>query len=156
MKIRQVLEERVKRGHANIYSIAPTATIRDAAIQMNRLRIGAMLVSKEGTADEYAGIISERDVLAACARYDDLDRACVSDVMVTNMTIVDADEKVLPVVQLMSRLHIRHIPIKDNATDKIIGMISVRDLMHCLDEEKDITINELSDYIISGSRNQVY
>eukprot|EP00825_Cyclidium_porcatum_P013058 TRINITY_DN16835_c0_g1_i2.p1 TRINITY_DN16835_c0_g1~~TRINITY_DN16835_c0_g1_i2.p1 ORF type:complete len:175 (+),score=20.57 TRINITY_DN16835_c0_g1_i2:70-594(+) len=154
MKIRQVLEERIKRGHPAIYAIEPAATIREAAIQMNRLHIGAMLVNKENQTDEYAGIITERDVLAACARYDDLDRACVNAAMTTNMKAVDANETVLPVVQLMTRLHIRHVPITEN--NKIIGLISVRDLMHCLDEEKDITINELSDYIISGSHNQVY
>jgi len=154
MKIRNVLEERFKRGHPNLYAIAPTATIREATIQMNELKIGAMLVSSAKEHDVYDGIITERDIIAACARYDDIDRVAVQEVMVRDMVTVDIDERVMTVAQLMTRQHIRHVPVKENG--RIVGLISVRDLMHCLDEEKDITINELSDYLISGSRNQVY
>lgn len=154
MKMKRILEEKLKRGHAPLYAIMPTATIREAAVQMARLRIGAMLVNNPELPTTYDGIVTERDVIAACARYDDLDRACVREVMTREMTVVDVEEPVAPVVQLMTRRHIRHVPLQENGN--IVGLISVRDIMHCLDEEKDITINELSDYICSGSRNQVY
>lgn len=154
MKMKRVLDEKIRRGHEPINAIPGNASIRDAAVQMARLKIGAMLVRNPELDDHYDGIVTERDIIMAFSRYDDLDRVTVNEIMTREMITADAEDNVQPVVQLMTRRHFRHIPLMENGV--IVALISIRDLMHCLDEEKDITINELSDYICSNSRNQVY
>ncbi len=152
MKMQKVLSEKIERGHEALFKLAYDATIRAAAIYMSSQKIGAALI--EAPDGNFAGIITERDVMNCCAKGLDLDQTRVDEVMTCDMVTADVNDLVRPVVTLMTRNHIRHIPLADNG--RIVALISIRDIMHAVDEEKDITINELSDYLGCNSRNQVY
>ncbi len=154
MKMKKVLSEKIERGHEPLFKLPYDATIRQAAVYMSGAKIGAALVEAQGGNGDFAGIVTERDIMNCCARGMDLDMVKVRDVMTTDMIFADAEDMVRPVVMLMTRNHIRHIPLKENG--RIVALISIRDIMHAVDEEKDITINELSDYLGCNSRNQVY
>lgn len=154
MKMKKVLAEKVKRGHEPLYSISSGATLREAAILMADKKIGALLVECDPGQGRFMGIVTERDIIECCAGSRDLDDVLVSEVMTRDMVTVDATDLVKPVVALMAREHIRHIPLTENS--EIIALISVRDIMRASDLEKEITIAELSDYVGCTRRNVVY
>ena len=154
MKMGKVLAERISRGHDAIHAIGYGATLREACEEMERLKIGALMVLAPHAPDQYCGILTERDIIRACARRADLDAVKVNEEMSREMVSAGIEDRVRPVVALMTRKHIRHIPLVEDG--RVIALISIRDIMHALDEEKQVTINELSDYVGCSSPNKVY
>ena len=154
MKMRKVMSEKIGRGHDPLYKIPYNATAREAAVYMTAQKIGAVMVQCADDENQYAGIITERDIMTCCAQGCDLDRSRAFEIMTRNMVVADVEDLVRPVVALMTRNHIRHIPLMENG--RLVALISIRDIMRAVDEEKDITINELSDYLGCTSHNQVY
>ncbi len=154
MKMKKVLAEKVKRGHEALYSISSGATLRQAAVRMAEKKIGALMVDCNTAKGRYMGIVTERDIIECCAGNRDLDEVLVSEVMTRDMVTVDTEDFVKPVVGLMAREHIRHVPLTEKG--EIKALISIRDIMRASDLEKDITIAELSDYVGCTKRNVVY
>ncbi|MDD3117844.1 MAG: CBS domain-containing protein [Victivallales bacterium] len=154
MKMMKVLSEKVSRGHEPLPAISCRMTVREAAVFMSEKRIGATLAETPEVPGRFVGIVTERDIMKACAQNMDLDRTTVEQIMSREMIVAGTEDLVRPVIALMTRNHIRHIPLKDG--EQIVALISIRDIMHAVDEEKNITINELSDYLGCNSRNQVY
>ncbi len=154
MKMKKVLAEKIKRGHAALYSVSSGATLRQAAVRMAEKKIGALLVDCDEAKGRFMGIVTERDIIECCAKNRDLDDVLVSEVMTRDMITVDIDDLVKPVVGLMAREHIRHVPLTENG--EIKALISIRDIMRASELEKEITIAELSDYVGCTKRNVVY
>ena len=154
MKMSNVLSEKLARGQEAIYSIAGTSTLRQAAVEMTEKRIGALLVECHAQPGTFAGILTERDIIRCCAGDRDLDNVMVHEAMNSNMVSVDVEEPLRSVVALMTESHIRHIVLTREGN--VVALISIRDIMHANDQEKDITIAELSDFVGCNSRNNVY
>jgi signal-transduction protein with cAMP-binding, CBS, and nucleotidyltransferase domain len=154
MKMSKVLSEKLARGHEAIYSIPGICTLRQAAVEMTEKKIGAMLVECNAQPGEFSGILTERDIIRCCAGDRNLDEVIVSEVMNSNMVSVDVDEPLRSVVALMAESHIRHIVLTREG--RIVALVSIRDIMHANDQEKDITIAELSDFVGCNRRNNVY
>lgn len=104
-----------------VVSLAPTATVREAALLAER-RIGAVPVVDGG---EVAGIFSERDVTYCLAREGAgaLDRT-LAEVMTTPVQTVGAGDAVIGALSLMTRRRIRHLPVVEDGA--IVGFISIR------------------------------
>lgn len=155
MKIRKVLAEKIGRGHNSIYKIGDDVSLRAAARRMCAEGVGAMLVTKEGGSEGFVGVLSERDLLKACAEEFDFDTVPVKRVMTADVVVASLDDDVQHVVEIMGRRHIRHIPLVDD-DGKIIGFLSVRDLIRSIMTEDEIRIRHLSDYLGASHHNQVY
>ncbi|MDD5728779.1 MAG: CBS domain-containing protein [Victivallales bacterium] len=155
MKMKRVLAEKIKRKHNPLYHIAFDASVRDAAQMMTRENIGAMLVDMPVPEDGvYAGIISERDIIRSCANYPSFENLPISKIMSKNLINADIEDSVRPIVVRMRQHHIRHIPLVENG--KVTALLSIRDLMYCVDMEREATLSHMSDMLGACSRNINY
>ncbi len=155
MKMRHVLAEKINRKHRPIYTIAFDASVRDAAKIMYEKKIGAMMVNMPVCEDGvYAGIISERDIINSCANYSNFETLPVSKIMSKDLISAEMDDSVDTIVVCMRKNHIRHIPLLENG--KIVALLSIRDLMYCLDLQKETTLSHMSDMLGACYRNKNY
>ncbi len=104
--------------------VTENATVRQAAGQMHNQRIGSLLVKK---GNDFAGIVTETDVVRAVAEQDDL--AATSVVHIMSSPILTVEKKLSPhyARDLMANKRIRHLAVSDNG--KIVGILSARDLL---------------------------
>jgi CBS domain-containing protein len=106
------------------------ATVRTAAKLMSERNIGVMAVVQEGT---LAGIFSERDLMSrVVARGLDPDLTSVADVMTTDVVVVRPEDNLDSALEKMQAIGSRHLPIVHDG--KLIGMISLRDLLEVADD----------------------
>ena len=158
MKLQMVLEKKVERGHERLYDIPSTVTRRDVARRLCEKRIGALMVREgEGAAARYIGIVSERDVLRYSCSEEPLDAIKVTDAMTPNVVAATLDDAVEYVMKVMTRHHIRHIPVVDEtARPSVVGLLSIRDLLHALIDEKEVVIQHLNDLTAGTYGNVVF
>ena len=126
-----------------IHSVSPDTTVYDAIKLMAELGIGALLVMEN---DRIAGIFSERDYTRKIVLNNRSSRDTpVRDIMTVNVISVNADQNIEDCMATMSRFEIRHLPVVDQG--KPIGMLSVKDVLRSLLQEKEFIISQLENYI---------
>jgi CBS domain-containing protein len=138
--VRQLL-----KGRTALYSIAPEAPVLAAIRAMAEHRVGALLVMQ---GEALAGIVSERDyarkvILLGRASAD----TPVSTIMSTPVLTVTPDDTVNHCMQLMTDRHVRHLPALENG--RVIGMVSIGDLVKAVIAEQRAQIEQLESYIRS-------
>lgn len=131
----------------SIYSIHPEASVMQAARLLSDHNVGALLVM--GSDGEVAGILSERDVvrkvdLRDCAAAD----VRVSEIMTSKVLYVEASQPLEDCMALMNEKGIRHLPVMEDG--KLLGLISVRDVLRTVIAEQKIVISHLENYIRGG------
>jgi CBS domain-containing protein len=108
-----------------IYAIKESASVYDAVHEMNRKKVGAVLVMD---GERLAGIFTERDLLT---RVVDSDRNAeltrVVDVMTPDPVVVDLGMPVEDAMAMMTERRFRHLPVTEDG--RVVGMVSIRDLM---------------------------
>ena len=134
----------IDKGETKIYSVASTATVLDALKVMAEANTSAVLVT-EG--NKIIGIFTERDY----ARHGEVEGrtakdTLVSELMTKEMVMVKPETSSRQCAELMSRYHVRHLPVIEN--DIVIGVVSLRRLAEALLEEQKGTITELENYIM--------
>jgi CBS domain-containing protein len=139
MKVSDILQ---RKGNI-IYSVPGDVSVYEAVKMMGEKNIGALVVL---SGDELSGIISERDyarkiVLKGKASRDTL----VKDIMTEQVITVVPEDNIDKCMELMSAKHIRHLPIIDNG--KVIGMISIGDVVNAVIASQKETIEHLKNYI---------
>jgi CBS domain-containing protein len=142
MKTVQQLLESKRHGVA---SVAPGTTVLDALRVMAEKEIGAVLVL-EG--ESLAGIFSERDyarkvVLQGKASKD----TPVREIMTEKVVCVRPDQTIEDCMGLMTDKRIRHLPVLQNK--KVIGVVSIGDVVKEMLVEKEFVIKQLESYIHS-------
>jgi CBS domain-containing protein len=111
----------------DIKKISPDAKIRELAQLMRDKKIGSALVAQ---ADDYIGIVSETDLVRkGLAEGLNPEQATVRQVMSSPIITIDIGRTVADANDLMAKRGIRHLPITE--LGKIVGIISVRDLVIC-------------------------
>jgi CBS domain-containing protein len=135
------------KADQRIYSIAPTASVLDAVKLMAERNIGALVVM-EG--EKIVGIITERDyarkiVLMARSSKD----TPVRDIMTPSAMYVSPVQTNEECMALMTETRVRHLLVVD--TGKLIGLISIGDLVKDIISEQKFIIEQLEHYI-TGER----
>jgi CBS domain-containing protein len=130
------------KGH-DVWSVGPDTTVLDALRVMADKEVGAVLVLDD---ERLLGILSERDyarkvVLAGRSSKD----SPVSAVMTTHIVCVSPDKTVDECMALMTEKRLRHLPVLDHK--KVIGIVSIGDLVKAVIDEKEVTIAQLQSYI---------
>ena len=150
MLIKDIIQEKGER----VVTIGTEHTINDAIKRLNQHRIGALMVT--GQDDEIAGIITERDILTACGEHcnrvdessETIQPGCpmlVKDAMTRDIVIGVPDDDLNYAMGIMTKNHIRHLPvIKDG---RLAGIISIGDLVNAHFEEKVLENRTLREYI---------
>jgi len=126
-----------------VYHIAEEQSVRDAARYMTERRVGAVAVL---AGDRLAGILSERDIMGrVVARGLDLDQTRVGDVMTRDLVVARANDSHEDGLRRMKQAGCRHLPVVE--ADRLVGMVSQRDLLQVDLTEKDEEIRWLNAYI---------
>ncbi|MBM4153766.1 MAG: CBS domain-containing protein [Lentisphaerae bacterium] len=134
----------IEAKQVNTVSVGPETTVFDAVGLMTQHRIGAVLVRDAAGAP--AGIFSERDCFKKVLLAEKSPRQVkVGDVMTSDLVTTDADRSVEDCLAVMTDRHIRHLPVMKGR--EVIGLISMRDVVRHLVEERGQMIRNLEKYI---------
>jgi CBS domain-containing protein len=137
----------IRRKGGRVHSVSPDATVLQALRLMSDENIGAVLVMR---AEKVAGILSERD----CVRKLELagktaEKTRVEEIMTSNVLYVEASQSLDECMAIMIDKNIRHLPVYENG--KLLGVISVRDVLKEVVDYQQFMISQLEHYI-SGAR----
>ncbi|MFC5519447.1 CBS domain-containing protein [Polaromonas jejuensis] len=131
----------------SVHTIAPTASVLDALRLMAEKGIGALLVT-EGEA--IVGIVTERDYARKIALLGRTSAATlVRDVMTSSVMFVSSTETSEHCMALMTENRLRHLPVVD--AGKLVGLISIGDLVKDIISAQKFVIEQLEHYI-TGQR----
>jgi CBS domain-containing protein len=131
---------------SEIFSVRPDATVFEAIEMMDNKNVGALLVM-EG--ERLVGIISERDYTRKVFLRGKRSRETkVSEIMSSDVETTRPQEGVEGCLRLMTDRHIRHLPVLDG--DKLVGVISIGDLVKHVISCQSATIAHLENYISGG------
>ncbi|TDJ06079.1 MAG: CBS domain-containing protein [Deltaproteobacteria bacterium] len=137
--IRQILG---KKGN-QIYSVKPETTVYDTLKLMADKNIGAVLVLKQ---DKLVGIMSERDYARKVVLKGKISKEIpVNEIMSSNVICIDPDQTIKNTKAVMIQKRIRHLPVMED--DKLIGIISIGDVVNAVLEENSFMIDQLATYI---------
>ena len=137
--IREILD---KKGH-QIWSVSPDTKIFEALQLMAEKNIGALVVLN---GDKLVGIISERDYARKVALKGKTSKETpVRDIMTPKVLYVTPEKTAEDCMALMIEKRIRHLPVYKQ--DKLIGVVSIGDVVKAVIEEKKIAIEHLENYI---------
>ena len=144
MKLENILET---KGSA-VHSILPDATLQDAVDSLVEHRVGSLIVHRgdsEGTV-ELLGIITERDILHACATGQrPLAEVKVAEAMTAEPVTGAPDDDLEHVMGLMTTRRIRHLPVLSDG--RLAGMISIGDIVKAQHDRLVLENRLLKDYI---------
>lgn len=116
------------------YAVGPETSVEECAIEMAGKGIGSLLVERDG---DYIGIITEVDILRkVVARKRVPSSVSVEEVMAAPLITVEADQSLVDANMLMEKKKVRHLGVCRYG--KVVGIISVRDLLHplCIEVEQ--------------------
>ncbi|GAA0161417.1 hypothetical protein LIER_17741 [Lithospermum erythrorhizon] len=122
-------------------------TAHDAAKQMAKNNIGSLVVLRPGKEEKIAGIITERDYLQkVIAGNRPSKNTRVGDIMTDQdkLITVTSETNILQAMQLMTENHIRHVPVIDG---KIVGMISITDVVRAVVGQQSGDMQRMNDFI---------
>lgn len=137
--------ELLKKREAAIWSLGPQDSVFDALQQLANHNVGAMMVLDQG---KLVGVFSERDYTRKIALAGKSSRdTLVKDIMTAQVLTVSPQTRTRDCMALMGQKKIRHLPVVDG--DKVLGMISIRDIMNDIIADHELTIGHLTSYIAS-------
>jgi CBS domain-containing protein len=138
--VRQVLQ---KKG-SEVWAVTPQTSTLDALNMMAEKDIGALLVIE---AEKVAGIISERDFARQIPKIGSLQlNSPVEEIMTRDVIAVGPEKTIEDCMALMTANRIRHLPVVED--DRLIGMISIGDVVKSLIEDREDLIQNLENYIL--------
>lgn len=126
-----------------VYSIVSTISVYDAIKVMGEKNVGAILIIED---DQLKGILSERDYARKIVlKGKSSKNTLVNEIMVSNVITVQPTDDLDYCMELMISRRIRHLPVVEN--DKVIGLISIGDVVKSIIEKQKETIQLLDSYI---------
>ena len=139
----KTVAELLRAKPARVVKVRPEQSVLDAIKVLAQEDIGAAIVM---TGDRLAGIFSERDYTRKVVLQGrSSDTTKVEEIMTPNVIVVSPRTKTRECMQLMTEKNIRHLPVVDEG--RIIGMVSIRDIVSDIIADQDFTIEQLEHYI---------
>jgi CBS domain-containing protein len=130
-----------------VYATSPDATVYDALQQMAEKNVGALIVF-EG--DRMVGLISERDYARKIVLKNKFSReTAVSEIMSRDVVTVAPDKNLEECMEVISEHRVRHLPVVKE--DRVLGIISIGDIVKGIIDHKEFIIGQL-EYYIKGWR----
>ena len=143
-KVAQILRS---KSDPTVYSVVPTASMFDALTLMAEKNIGALLIMEGET---IVGMLSERDYARKIVLMGRSSKETpVRDVMTRPVLYVGPQQSTEECMALMTEKRLRHLPVLEDG--KLIGLISIGDLVKDIISEQNFVIEQLQFYI-SGQR----
>ena len=139
MKVSAILSSK----GSNVYSVAEDITVYEALKIMGEKNVGALLVMQD---DHLKGIISERDYARKIVlKGKSSNETTVREIMTEKVITVLPEDDIEKCMELMSGRKIRHLPVMKD--DKVLGVISITDVVTAIIEIQKNTIAHLQNYI---------
>ncbi len=136
----------LERKGFTVHAVAPTMTVTEAVDEMNRHRIGCIVVLEDG---RLAGIFTERDVLRRVVGESlDPKRAQVKDVMTASVITITPETMVDETMTLFLEKRCRHLPVMQDG--RLVGLISIGDVSRWLSDSHRVEAEHLKNYITGG------
>lgn len=136
----QILKSKSDQG---VYTVTPATSVFDAVMLMDEKNIGALVVVAD---TKVVGIINEREVARKIALLGlSSKQTPVRDVMTSVVMYVNPDQTNEECMALMTETRLRHLPVMDNG--KLIGLVSIGDLVKDIISEQKFIIEQLQHYI---------
>jgi len=136
----------LQRKGAKVHSITPDLTVFEAVAEMNRLRIGAIVILEQG---KLAGIFTERDVLGRVVGAGiDPKAVQVSEVMTREVITVAPEATVEEVAEMFTEKRCRHLPVVSGG--HLAGLISIGDISRWVADHHRAEAEHLKNYIAGG------
>jgi CBS domain-containing protein len=139
-----ILEQILKEKGAEVYAVAESATLKEAAELLDNHRIGAMVVLDD--AGGLIGVLSERDIVRNIARMGGLALKCqVGDVMTRHVVTARPRETIEKAMDRMTDRRIRHLPVVEGG--RLLGVVSIGDLVKWRIAEASAEVDAIRAYI---------
>jgi CBS domain-containing protein len=134
------------RKGRTVFSVLSTMSVCDAVAEMNRQRVGSVLVIDGG---QLVGIFTERDVLRRVVGAGlDPKRSLVSEVMTANVITISPEATIEETMVLFTEKRCRHLPVLDGG--QLAGTISIGDVTRWMADSHRAEAEHLKNYITSG------
>jgi len=132
----------------SIITVTPDATIKDAVYQLNKHKIGCLIVMED---TNIMGIVSERDILKKLGNtevQEEIHHVKVTEIMTPKEKLIvgHPEDTVEYLMNIMHEKKIRHIPLV-NEEGKLVCLTSMRDLIRIILKESKARVKYLSDYV---------
>lgn len=129
-----------------IYSVGASTSVLDALKIMTEKNISALLIMDN---DDLQGIFTERDYARKIILHGKSSKDTpIKEAMTANLITVKPEDSIELCMQLMTDQHIRHLPVS-TSDHKVIGMISIGDVVKFIIADQKQTISQLESYISS-------
>lgn len=130
------------KGYA-VHTIGPEATVREALERMARANVGALVVTEAG---RLTGILSERDYARKVVlRGRHSNETLVREIMTPDPVYVEPSHPIELCMALMTDKRVRHLPVMQDG--KLVGVISIGDVVKAIIDEQKFEIQQLEQYI---------
>ena len=133
---------------SEIWSVPAEATVFEAIKIMADKNIGALLVMSGG---KLAGIFSERDYTRKVVLQGKSSKERVREIISSEVISVGLHHSVEECMKLMTEHRVRHLPVVEG--EKVVGLISIGDLVNWIISTQDATIDQMTHYITGGYRS---
>ena len=136
----------LRSKNVGIISIIPDATVYEAIELLAEKNVGALLIMED---NKLVGILSERDyarkvILKGRSSKETL----IREVMTQQILVINPGTSIEECMALMSEKFIRHLPVIEDG--RVIGVISIGDVVQAIISEQHFLINNLQQYIMQG------
>lgn len=135
----------LKEKGSAIYCVDAETSVADAVAEMNRHRIGSILVKSAG---KVVGIFTERDVLTRVVSSGrDPKSSVIREVMTADFQFIDRDTSVEDAMQLITDKRVRHLPVMDGS--EAVGLLSIGDITRWLLKVNEMEAENLRRYVFN-------
>lgn len=139
----KLVRDILKVKGSDVWCVAPDATVFDALQRMAEKEVGALVVTE---ADKVVGLISERDYARKVILHGRASpTTLVREIMTSSVVYIRLDQPIDECMALMTAKRVRHLPVIED--EKLVGLISIGDLVKSIIADQQFIIEQLERYI---------